>query len=151
MASIVLMTIARLLVVAIVLVASMIVTMFVATMLLVAQLMAACDGQVSRLLLFCLLFVLGDLLKNTSCFVGCLTLLENGNELKRVCGHHLVCIHKIKLMRLGLRKEDLFTLLVHCGYLHCLSEVATIKVAHELYSTLHELMHWHEDGLLGST
>ena len=54
-------------------------------------------------------------------------------------------------MRLELRKEDLFTFLLCCGYLHCLMEETTIKIADELYLTLHELMHWHEGGLLGST
>jgi hypothetical protein len=29
-------------------------------------------------------------------------------------------------------------------------DVTTAKVAEKLYSTLHELMHWHEGGLLGS-
>jgi hypothetical protein len=28
-------------------------------------------------------------------------------------------------------------------------DVATIEVAEELYLMLHELMHWHEGGLLG--
>jgi hypothetical protein len=30
-------------------------------------------------------------------------------------------------------------------------EVATIKIADELYLTPHEFMYWHEGGLLGST
>jgi hypothetical protein len=30
-------------------------------------------------------------------------------------------------------------------------EVATLKVAEKLYSTLRELVHWHESGLLGRT
>jgi hypothetical protein len=105
----------------------------------------------SHLLLVLLLFVLGDLLKNPSHFVGRLTLLKKSNELERVRGHHLVCIHKLKLMHLGLQEEDLFTLLLHCGYLHGLMEVATVKIADELYLMPHELVHWHEGGLLGST
>ncbi len=56
---------------------------------------------------------------------------------------------KLKLMRLGLCKEDLFTLLLRRGQLHHLMEVATIKIAEELYLMPHELMHWHEGGLLG--
>jgi hypothetical protein len=32
-----------------------------------------------------------------------------------------------------------------------LAEVATIEIAEKLYSMLHELLHWHESGLLGST
>jgi hypothetical protein len=49
------------------------------------------------------------------------------------------------------QEEGLFTLLLHRGYFHCLTEVATVKMADELYSTLHELEHWHESGLLGGT
>jgi hypothetical protein len=30
-------------------------------------------------------------------------------------------------------------------------EVATLEIAEELYSTPHELVHWHEGGLLGCT
>ncbi len=52
-------------------------------------------------------------------------------------------------MRLRLRKEDLFTLLLHSGYVHSSTEVVALKVAEELYLTTHELMHWHESGLLG--
>ncbi len=65
--------------------------------------------------------------------------------------HHLVQVYELELMHLRLHKEDLFTLLLPCGYFHCLTEVATLKIAEELYSTLHQLMHWHESGLLGST
>ncbi len=54
-------------------------------------------------------------------------------------------------MRLGLRKEDLFTLLSRRRYVHCLTEVTTLEVAEKLYSTPHELVHWHESGLLRST
>ncbi len=54
-------------------------------------------------------------------------------------------------MRLGLRKEDLFTLLLHRGYLHCSTEVATLDVAEKLYLTPQELVHWHESRLLGCT
>ncbi len=54
-------------------------------------------------------------------------------------------------MRHRLHEEDLFTLLLHCGYVHRLTEVATLEVAEELHSTPHELMHWHEYRLLGCT
>jgi hypothetical protein len=91
-----------------------------------------------------------SILKNASHYVGCLTLLEKSNELKRVHGHRLVCILKLKLMRPGLQKEDWFALLLHHGQLHCSMEVATINVADEQYLTPHELMHHHEGGLLGS-
>ncbi len=54
-------------------------------------------------------------------------------------------------MRLRLREEDLFNLLLRCGYIHHLMEVVTLKVAEKLHSTPHELVHWHERGLLGCT
>jgi hypothetical protein len=54
-------------------------------------------------------------------------------------------------MSLGLREEDLFTLLLRCGYFHHLTEVTTLKIAVMLCSMPHELMHWHESGLLGHT
>ncbi len=62
----------------------------------------------SCLLFFWLFYVLGNLLKNASRLVGRLTLLKESNELKRVSGHCLVRICKLKLMSFGLRKEDLF-------------------------------------------
>jgi hypothetical protein len=133
------MAVVRFLVIAIALVALMVVAIF-ATMLPVAQIMAACDGMMTRLLLFGL-FLLFDLFKDADCFIGSLTLLEKGNEPKRVRGHHLVCLLKLVLMCLGLHKEDLLARLLRCEKLHCLMDVATIKVAEELYLTLHELMH----------
>jgi hypothetical protein len=103
----------------------------------------------SHLLLFWLLLVLGNLLKNPSCFVGCLTLLKESDELERAHRHSFICICKLKLMCLGLHKEDLFALLLCHGQLHCLTEVATVKIAEELYLMLHEHVHWHESGLFG--
>jgi hypothetical protein len=149
LASIVLMTIVVLLVITIMSVALMMVALLV-TKLLVARVTAAPIGKMSCLLLFWLLPVLGDLLKNASRFIGSLTLIKKGNALKWVCGHHLVCLRKLKLMRLGLRKEDLFALLLCHGQLHCSMEIATVEVAEELYLTPHELMHRHEGGILGS-
>ncbi len=75
-------------------------------------------------------------------------MLKNSNKFERVSGH---CLVKLELMRLGLREEDLFTLLLCLGYLHCLKEVATLKIAEKLYLTPHELVHWHESGFLGRT
>jgi hypothetical protein len=98
-------TIVELLVVAIVLVALMVVAILVVTMLLVAQFMAT-HGRKMSCFFFWLLFVLGDLLKNASRFVGRLTLVEEKGKFERVYGHRLVCIRELKLMRLGLRKED---------------------------------------------
>ncbi len=79
--SIVSMMIVRLLVIAIALVALIIVSIFVVEMLLVAWFTAAHDGKMSRFLLFWLHYVLVDLLKNTSRFVGCSTLIRKSNEL----------------------------------------------------------------------
>jgi hypothetical protein len=104
----------------------------------------------SHFLFFWLLFILDNLLKNASRFVGCLTLLEEKDELERVSEHCLVQIHKLKLMCLGLRTEDLFTLLLSRGHFHHLAEVATLKIAEELYLMPYELVHWHESRFLGS-
>ncbi len=76
---------------------------------------------------------------------------QKRDEIDRVIGHHLVQVCKLELMRLGLHKENLFTLLLRRGYFHHSVEVATIKIAEKLYLTLHELVHQHESGLLGST
>jgi hypothetical protein len=73
---------------------------------------------VSCFLFFWLLFILGDLLKNASCLVGCLTLLEESNELEKVSGHHLIQVRKLELMHLELREEDLYTLFLYHGYFH---------------------------------
>jgi hypothetical protein len=105
----------------------------------------------SHFLFFWLLFILGNLLKNASHFVGRSTLLKKSNELEQVSGHCLVQVRKPKLMRLGLHEEGLFTLLLHHRYFYHLMEVATLKIADELYSMPHELVHWHGGGLLGST
>ncbi len=136
---------------AIALVASMVIAIFVATMLPVAQFTATHDRKLSRVLLFRLLLILGNLLENASCLVGCLTLLKESDHLEWVGRHHLVQVCELELMRLGLSKEELFTLLLRHGYFHCSTEVATLEVAEKLYSTLHGLVHRHESGLLGRT
>jgi hypothetical protein len=95
--------------------------------------------------------VIGNLLKYASCFVGRLTLLKESNHPERVSSYHLVQINELVLVHLRLREEDLFILLLHCRYVHCLTEVAKLEVADKLYSTPHELVHWHESGFLRST
>jgi hypothetical protein len=112
--------------------------------------MATCDRKLSRFP-FLWLLDLGNLLENTSRLVGCLTLLEEGNHLERASRHHLVQVSELVLMHLGLHEEDLSTLFLRRRYVHCSMEVATIKVAEKLYSTLLELVYWHESGLLRST
>ncbi len=72
--------------------------------------------RMSLFLFLWLLLILGDCLKKASCLVGCLTLLEESNKLERVSRHHLVQVRELKLMRFGLCKEDLFTLLLCCGH-----------------------------------
>jgi hypothetical protein len=150
MALIVSMTIIRLAIVVIALVASMVVTIFVVAVLLVAQFMAMHSRNMSRNFFLWLLLVLGNLLKNASCLVGCLTLLKEGKHSERVGRQPLVQVGELVLVCLRLREEDLFTLLLCCGYVHHLTEVVALKVA-ELYSTTHELMHQHESGYLGRT
>ncbi len=89
--------------------------------------------------------------KNASRLVGRLTLLKEGNHSERVGKHPLVQVGKLVLVHLGLREEDLFTLLLRHGYVHRLTEVVTLEVAEKLHSTPHELVHWQKSGLLGRT
>ena len=103
----------------------------------------------SHLVLFWLL-VLDNLLANTSCLVGCLTLLKESDHLERVGRNRLVQVCKLVLVCLRLGEEDLL-LLLHCGYFHHLTEVATLEIAEKLYLMPHELVHWHESGILGRT
>jgi hypothetical protein len=111
--------------------------------------MATCDRKLSRFP-FLWLLVLGNILENASRLVGCLTLLEEGNHLEQVSRHHLVQVGKLVLVHLWLLEEDLFTYLLRCRYVHRSTEVTTLKVAEKLYLTPHELVHWHESGLLRS-
>ncbi len=73
-----------------------------------------------------------------------MTLLKESDKLEQVGRHHLVQVCELELMRLGLRKEDLITLLLRHGYFHHSTEVAILKVAEKLYSVPHELVHWHD-------
>ncbi len=105
----------------------------------------------SRTLFLWLLLVLGNLLESASRLVGGLTLLKEGNHSERVSRHRLVQVGKLVLVHLWLRKEDLYTLLLRHGYIHCLTEVVTLKVAEKLHSMPHELVHQHESRLLCCT
>ncbi len=152
MASVVPMRVVRLVIIEIASVASMILVAVVTTaMLTVARFTATCSGKMSRFLFLRLLLIIGNLIKNASCLVGCLTLLKEGNHSERVGRYHIVQVGELVLVHLRLHKEDLFTLLLHRGYVHCWTEVLTLEVAEELHLTLHELVHWHEGGLLGRT
>ncbi len=148
---IVLITIAGLSIIAVVLVALMIVAIFPAAMLTVAWFTATCDRKMGCFLFLWLLLIVGNLIKNASRLVSCLTLLEGGNHSERVGRHRLIQVGKLVLVCLRLHKEDLFTLLLRRGYVHRLTEVVTLKVAEKLHLTPHELVHWHECGLLGHT
>ncbi len=138
-------------IVAITSVALIVLAIFVATVLLVAQFTATCGRNMSHTLFLWLLLVLGNLLKNASHLVGLLTLLKEGNHSEWVGRHRLVQVGELVLVHLRLHKVDLFTLLLHRGYVHHSTEVVTLKVAEKLHSTPHELVHWHESGLLGRT
>ncbi len=105
----------------------------------------------SRTLFLWLLLVPGNLVKNASRLVGRLTLLEEGNHSERVGRYRLVQVGELVLVRLGLCKEDLFTLLLRRGYVHHLMEVVALKVAEKLHLTPHELVHRHESGLFCHT
>ncbi len=134
MALIVLMMIIRLAIIAITSVALIVITIFVATVLLVARFMATCCKNMSHTLFLWLLLVPGNLLKNASCLVGRLTLLKEGNHSEWVGRYRLVQVVKLVLVRLGLCKEDLFTLLLRSGYVHHSMEVVTLKLAEKLHS-----------------
>jgi hypothetical protein len=149
LASVISMTIARLVVIAITLVASMIVAVVTTAMLMVARFTATFGGKVSRFLFLQLLLILGNLIKNASRLVRRLTLLKEGNHSEQVGRYRLVQVGKLVLVHLRLCKEDLFTLLLCRGYVHHSTEVVTLKVAEKLHSMLQELVHWHESGLLG--
>jgi hypothetical protein len=98
-----------------------------------------------------LLLVPGNLLENASRLVGCLTLLKEGNHSEWIGRYRLVQVGKLVLVRLGLRKEDLFTLLLCHGYVHHLTEVVTLEVAEKLHSMPQKLVHWHESGIFCHT
>jgi hypothetical protein len=127
MLSIVLMMTIRSAIVVITSVALMVVAIFVGTVLLLAQFTATCGRNMSRTLFLWLLLVLGNLLKNSSRLVGCLTLLKEGNHSERVSRYPLVQVGKLVLVRFRLREEDLFTLLLCCGYVHCSTEVVILR------------------------
>ncbi len=147
--SVISMTIARLVIVAIVLVILMIAVVITTAMLMVDLFTATCSGKMSHFLFLRLLLIFGNLIKNPSRLVSCLTLLKEGNHSERVGRYRLVQVGKLVLVRLRLRKEDLFTLLLCRGYVHHSMEVVTPEVAEKLHSTPDELMHWHESRLLG--
>ncbi len=86
-APIVSMKIVRLSIIVVALVALMVVAIFTTATLTVAQFMATCDRKLSRFP-FLWLLVLGNLFKNASHLIGCLTLLKEGSHLERVSRCH---------------------------------------------------------------
>jgi hypothetical protein len=129
----------------------MVIGIFTTTMLPVSQFTAMHGRKMSHFLFLWLLLVLGNLLKNASCLVGCLTLLKERDYLEWVSRHRLVHVCKLVLVCLGLREEDLLTLLLRRGYFHHSTEVATLEVVEKLHLTPRELVHQHECRLLGRT
>ncbi len=100
--------------------------------------MATCGRKMSRFPFFWLLLVLGNL-ENASCLVGCLMLLKENNHPEQVGRYHLVQVSELVLVCLRLHEEDLFTLLLRCGYVHRLMEVFTKLVL--VHLRLHEEEH----------
>ncbi len=90
MALIILMTIIWSAIIVVASVASMMVVVVATAMLAVARLAAMCSREMSRFLFLWLLLILGDLIKNASRLVGCLTLLKEGNHSERVGRYRLV-------------------------------------------------------------
>ncbi len=76
---------------------------------------------------------------------------KEGNHSERVGRRRLIQVSKLVLVCLRLCKEDLFTLLLHCGYVHHSMEVDTLEVAEKLHLMPHELVNWHESRFLGRT
>ncbi len=136
---------------AIIMVALMMVAVTATAMLVVARFTTTCGRKMSRFLFLWLLLILGNLIKNASRLVGCLTLLKEGNHSERVGRYRLVQVSELVLVHLRLREEDLFTLLLRRGYVHRSTEVVTLEVAEKLHLTPHEHVHWHESGLFGRT
>jgi hypothetical protein len=66
-----------------------VVAIFTTAMLTVARFTATCNRKLSHFP-FLWLLVLGNLLKNASRLVGCLTLLKEGNHLEQVSRYRLV-------------------------------------------------------------
>ncbi len=151
MVAIVWMTIVELAIVIIASVTLMVIAVLVTAMMMVAQFTAMRGRKMSHFPFLWLLLVLGNLLENASCLVGCSTLLKESNHPERVGRHRLVQVGEPVLVCLRLREEDLFTLFLRRGFVHCLTEVVTLKVAEKLHSKPRELVHWHECRLLGHT
>ncbi len=63
-------------------------------------------------------------------------------------GRTVLFVSELVLMHLEQCKEDLFALLLRCWQLDCPMEVAVVKVAEQLCSSLHEFMYQHECRLL---
>jgi hypothetical protein len=120
-------TIVRLAIVTIGLVTLMVIAVFVTAMLTLAQFMATHGRKMSHFPFLWLHLVLGYLLENASCLVGCLTLLKESNHPERDSRPCLVQVIKIVLVPLWLCEEDLLTLLLHHGYIHCSMEIVTLE------------------------
>jgi hypothetical protein len=104
-ASILLMRIVRLVIDAIVFVTLMVIAVLVTALMTVAQFTATRGRKMGRFPFLQLLLVLGNLLKNDSYLVGCLTLLKESNHPERVSRHCLVQVSKLVLVCLSLREE----------------------------------------------
>jgi hypothetical protein len=105
MVSIISMTLVGFAIAVVALVALMVFAIFRTMMLMVAQFMATGGRKMSCFLFLWLILVLGNLLKNASCLVGCLTLLKESDHLKWVGRHCLVHVCKLVLVHLRLRKD----------------------------------------------
>ncbi len=102
---IVLMRIIRLAIITITSVALMVIAIFVATVLLVAQFTAMFCRNMSRTLFLWLLLVPGNLLKNASHLVGCLTLLKKAIILSGSAGTILFKLANLFWCTLGCAKK----------------------------------------------
>ena len=84
-----------------------------------------------------------ELVEYSICSISVLTLLEEADECDVVVGQSFVRFHILLLMLPQHRKEDLLDLLRLGWKLHHCMKEPFFKVAHELHSTAHVVVHGH--------
>ena len=92
-------------------------------------------------------FLLLELIEYAVRSIGVLALLEEADERDVIVGQSFMRLRILLLMLPWHQKEDLLNLLRLRGQLHCRTKEPFLKVAHELHSSSHVIMHRHECGL----
>ena len=86
-------------------------------------------------------FLLLELVEYAVCLIGVLALLKEANECNVIVRQSFMHLRILLLMLPRHRKEDLLDLLRLCGQLHRQTKEPFLKVAHDLHSTPHVIMH----------